>query len=79
MSGAFRFQHPDIQDDMWDAIDGVIETHRRSPGSIITVLRECQDVVGYLPRDLIEYISRGMNLSHAEVFGVASLLCPVFL
>jgi len=36
------------------------------------VLRECQDVVGYLPVELIDYISNGLNLSRSEVFGVVS-------
>lgn len=67
-----RIQHPDINEDMWSSIDAVIADHKVEPGSIITVLRECQDIVGYLPPALIDHISRGMNLSHAEVFGVAS-------
>ena len=39
---------------------------------MITVLRECQDVVGYLPAALIDHISQGLNLPCSEVFGVAS-------
>ena len=65
-------QHPDIQDDMWTQIDGIITANRKIPGSVIGVLRECQDVVGYLPVELIDYISYGLNLSRSEVFGVAS-------
>jgi NADH:ubiquinone oxidoreductase subunit E len=65
-------QHPDITNDMWTAIDEIIITNRDVAGSVIGVLRECQDVVGYLPVELIDYISYGMNLSSSEVFGVAS-------
>jgi len=65
-------QHPDIQDDMWTQIDEIIAANRSVPGSVIGVLRECQDVVGYLPVELIDYISNGLNLSPSEVFGVAS-------
>ena len=65
-------QHPDIQDDMWIQIDEIITVNRNIPGSVIGVLRECQDVVGYLPVELIDYISNGLNLSRSEVFGVAS-------
>jgi NADH:ubiquinone oxidoreductase subunit E len=65
-------QHPDIQDDMWTEIDKIIAANRSVPGSVIGVLRECQDVVGYLPVELIDYISNGLNLSRSEVFGVAS-------
>ena len=65
-------QHPDIQNDMWTQIDEIITVNRHIPGSVIGVLRECQDVVGYLPVELIDYISNGLNLSRSEVFGVAS-------
>ncbi len=65
-------QHPDIQDDMWTQIDLIIAANRDIPGSVIGVLRECQDVVGYLPVELIDYISYGLNLSRSEVYGVAS-------
>ena len=65
-------QHPDITDDMWEKVDEIIAANRDLPGSVIGVLRECQDVVGYLPVELIDFISYGLNLSASEVFGVAS-------
>jgi len=67
-----QFQHPDITDDMWKKIDSVIKTNSAISGSVITVLRECQDIVGYLPPELTDYISFGLNLPASEVFGVAT-------
>ena len=72
MTTDFRPNHPDITQEMWSRIDGVIARHKGVPGSVIGVLRECQDVVGYLPVELMDYISTGLNLSRSEVFGVAS-------
>jgi NADH:ubiquinone oxidoreductase subunit E len=65
-------QHSDITKDMWTKIDEIIAANRDIAGSVIGVLRECQDVVGYLPIELIDYISYGLNLSRSEVYGVAS-------
>ena len=65
-------QHSDITKDMWTKIDEIIAANRDIAGSVITVLRECQDVVGYLPIELIDYVSYGLNLSRSEVYGVAS-------
>jgi len=65
-------QHPDIDSDMWASIDQVIDRYRHKPGSVIAALRECQDVVGYLPTVLVDYIAKGLHLPPAEVFGVAS-------
>ena len=72
MNYATRVQHADINDEMWTAIDKIIAANAARPGAVITVLRECQSVVGYLPVELIDYISAGLNLSSSEVFGVAS-------
>lgn len=65
-------EHPDITPDMWTDINRVITANYRRPGAVITVLRECQNVVGYLPVELIDYISGGLDISSSEVFGVAS-------
>lgn len=66
------FQHPDISDDMLKKINKVISLNRYKSGASITVLRECQDIVGYLPVELIDYIGKGLNISSSELFGVAS-------
>jgi NADH-quinone oxidoreductase subunit E len=65
-------EHPDITYEMWTNINAVIAANHDKPGAVITVLRECQDVVGYLPVDLIDYIGDGLDISSSEVFGVAS-------
>ncbi len=72
MSDRKHPQHSDITDDMWKKIDEIVAANQGLPGSVIGVLRECQDVVGYLPVELIDYISYGLNLSRSEVFGIAS-------
>ncbi len=64
--------HPDITPEMWRRIDEVIESHRGTPGTVIATLRECQNVVGYLPVPLMDYIAFGMNIPPSDVFGVAS-------
>jgi NADH:ubiquinone oxidoreductase subunit E len=72
MSLAFRPEHPDITPEMWPQIDEVIAANRSIKGSVIAALRQCQDVVGYLPVELMEYVAGGMNLARSDVFGVAS-------
>ncbi|MGD8368327.1 MAG: NAD(P)H-dependent oxidoreductase subunit E [Desulfobacterales bacterium] len=65
-------QHPDISEEMWGQVDEIISAHRALPGSVIAVLRKCQSVVGYLPQELMDYISEGLNIPRSDVFGVAS-------
>lgn len=64
--------HPDITPPMWEQIDSIIQDHQRVSGAIIAVLRECQNVVGYLPKELLDYIAQGLNLPSSDVYGVAS-------
>lgn len=72
MSVAVVREHPDITEEMWQRIDAVVERYRSVPGSVIAALRECQNIVGYLPVVLIDAISAGMNLPKSDVYGVAS-------
>lgn len=67
-----KIEHPDITGDMIDRIDKVINTYQDSPGAVIPTLRGCQDIVGYLPVELIDYISIGLNLPKSDVLGVAT-------
>lgn len=69
---ASSFHHPDITPEMLQSIDRIIAENRDKSGSLIAVLRECQNVVGYLPVELIDYISTGLNLPKSSVYGVAS-------
>ena len=72
MDPSQRPSHPDITEEMWHAIDQIIQTNRPLAGSIIATLRQCQEVVGYLPVELLDYIGIGLNLPPSEVYGVAS-------
>ncbi len=72
MAGLPHPDHPDIPPALWEQIDAVIERHRGMPGAVIGVLRECQEIVGYLPVELIDAIASGLNLPRSDVFGVAS-------
>jgi len=72
MALSIKPEHPDITEQMWVDIDKIIADHRNTPGAVITVLRMTQDVVGYLPLELIDYVSYGLNLPRSNVYGVAS-------
>jgi len=64
--------HQDITDDMLEKINNIINSNIQKDGALIAVLRQCQQIVGYLPVELIDYIGQSLNISSSEVFGVAS-------
>jgi len=67
-----KFQHPDITENMLTKINEIISLNKNKSGASITVLRECQDIVGYLPVELIDYVGKGLNISSSELFGIVS-------
>ena len=67
-----QHKHPDITEEMDTRIDAVIAEYKGKAGSVIAVLSKCQEIVGYLPVELVYKIGDGMNLPRSEVYGVAS-------
>jgi len=53
-------------------LDDVLKKFKTIPGSLITVLQNAQDLYGYLPQDVLMYISEQMIIPPAKVFGVAT-------
>ncbi|MBE6639425.1 MAG: NAD(P)H-dependent oxidoreductase subunit E [Ruminococcaceae bacterium] len=50
----------------------IIEKWKGTPGALMPVLQEAQDVYGYLPIEVQKIIAAGMDVSLEEVFGIAS-------
>jgi len=53
-------------------IDGLIADYRVQRWGLIPLLREIQEVVGYIPREAIPRIATGLNLFPSQVQGVVT-------
>lgn len=49
-----------------------IQDNRDIKGALMPVLQEAQDVFGYLPLEILQLISRQLNIPMAEIYGVAT-------
>jgi len=58
--------------EMWEEVDQIIEKYKDKPGSLIPVLEDCQNVCEYLPMEVQERISKGLNIPGSTVYGVVS-------
>lgn len=58
--------------DKAEELKRIIETNRSKPGSLIPVLQQAQEVIGYLPPAVLKLIARSLNVSVSEVHGVVS-------
>ena len=50
----------------------IIDIHKSTEGALIPVLHETQTLYGYLPEEALKIISKEMNISLAEVYGVVT-------
>ena len=61
-----------ITKEEWEKIDQVITKYRGRHGALIPVLKETQDICGYLPKQVQHRIAEGLHLSPSQVYGVIS-------
>ncbi len=56
----------------WEKIDQVIARYKGLHGALIPVLKETQDICGYLPKSVQRRIAEGLHLPPSQVYGVVS-------
>jgi len=66
-----RWAEP-ITKDEWEKIDQVIAKYKGKHGALIPVLKETQDICGYLPKNVQHRIAGGLHLSSSQIYGVVS-------
>jgi NADH:ubiquinone oxidoreductase subunit E len=62
----------EISREEWGKIDQVIDKYREKHGALIPVLKEVQDICGYLPKKVQHRIAEGLCLPSSQVYGVVS-------
>ena len=63
---------PEEKQRLYAQLDNVIDLYKDKEGSLIQVLHLAQEIFGFLPLDLQQYISQQMNIPLSEVAGVVS-------
>ncbi len=53
-------------------IEPTLDTYADTPGSLITILQETQEIYGYLPMDVMEHIAERTGTPIATIVGVAT-------
>lgn len=54
------------------AVDAVIERYKGKPGSLIPVLEDIQEILGYLPKSIQRRVAIGLGIPLSEVYGVVT-------
>lgn len=55
-----------------DKLREVIAQHKGQPGCTMPVLQAAQEIFGYLPEDVQNYIAKGLDIPVSDVYGVAT-------
>ena len=65
-------ENSDFTPEIISKLDFTINSHINKKGSLIPVLTECQEIVGYLPVELQEYIGKALNIPGSDIYGVVT-------
>ena len=55
-----------------EQLDAVVAKYRETPGALMPVLQEAQEIYGYLPIEVQRMIALKMGVSMEEVYGVST-------
>ncbi len=55
-----------------EKLNKVFQKYKDTPGKLMPVLQEAQDIYGYLPYEIQQRISEALNIPISDVYGVAS-------
>lgn len=53
-------------------LDDILKNHEYNPSKVIAIMQDVQKIFHYLPEETLTYISKGLNISEAKIFGVAT-------
>ena len=62
-----------------EKIDEVIEKYRDDPGPLISILQEIQNIIGYLPEEVLSYLSRKLKVPESKIWGVVTFYSQFYL
>ncbi|APG25432.1 NADH-quinone oxidoreductase subunit NuoE [Syntrophotalea acetylenica] len=70
-------EHVDSPQDL--KLKELLDHYRDYDGALIPVLQGAQDIYGYLPAEVLETISKELNIPFSEVFGVVTFYAQFHL
>ncbi|MDI6736075.1 MAG: NADH-quinone oxidoreductase subunit NuoE [bacterium] len=62
-----------------DKLNEIIDKYRETEGALIPILQEAQEAFGYLPKDVLVGIGKGLKLPLSQIYGVVTFYSQFFL
>lgn len=68
------------QDEKSSGLNSVLEKYRQEGrNALIPVLQEAQEIYGYLPKEVLEAISKGLKVPLSAIYGVVTFYAQFYL
>jgi NADH-quinone oxidoreductase subunit E len=61
-----------VKDRFKEKVDQVLQKHRRDKALLVDILQDTQAAIGYLPKEALEEVSRGLDVPQSRVYSVAT-------
>jgi len=62
-----------------EKIDKLIEKYQTNPGPLISILQDIQSIFGYLPKDILSYLSQKLKVSESKIWGIVTFYAQFYL
>jgi NADH:ubiquinone oxidoreductase subunit E len=60
-------------------LDEVLDEFKDQKGAVIPILQRAQEIYGYLPKEVLGYISKKTGVPQSQIFGVATFYAQFYL
>lgn len=56
----------------WQRLQDLLEKYRGQRGSLLEVLQQVQEIYGYLPQPVLQYLAGALRIKATKIYGVAT-------
>lgn len=60
-------------------LDTILERHRSEPGPLISILQDVQNTFGYLPENILTYLSHVLKIPESRMWGTVTFYSQFYL
>ena len=61
-----------LEKEKFEALQLVIDELRNEPGALMRIMQRAQDIFGYLPEEVQNYIAKELDIPVSDIYGVAT-------
>lgn len=73
-----RPSYLDTNRDLWQKMEGMVESFKGKNGSLIPVLQSVQAIFNYVPEEAVDYISLQMGIPSSALYGVLTFYAQFY-